>query len=66
MLNQHVFWIPVRPHSPVKLFQFLEGFDVRVRVVSVIFLSCGQQFFKFHKRIRVLYICVKYLCFNSF
>ena len=66
MLNQHVFWIPVRPHSPVKLFQFLEGFDVRVRVVSVISLSCGQQLSKFHKRIRILYICVKYSCFNSF
>ena len=30
MLNQHVCWIPVRPHSPGTLFQFLEGFDVSV------------------------------------
>jgi len=32
MLNQHVSWIPVRPHSPVTLFQFLEGVDVCVRI----------------------------------
>ena len=32
MLNQHASWIPVRRHSPLKLFQFLEGFDVRVRI----------------------------------
>jgi hypothetical protein len=30
VLNQHVCWIPVRPHSPGTLFQFLEGFDVSV------------------------------------
>jgi len=35
MLNQHVSWIPVRPHSPVTLFQFLEGFDVRVQIDSL-------------------------------
>jgi len=32
MLNQYVSWIPVRPHSPVMLFQFLEGFHVRVLI----------------------------------
>jgi len=32
VLNQHASWIPVRRHSPLKLFQFLEGFDVRVRI----------------------------------
>ena len=32
VLNQHVSWIPARPHSPVTLFQFLGGFDVRVRI----------------------------------
>jgi len=32
VLNEHVSWIPVRPHSPVTLFQFLEGSDVRVRI----------------------------------
>ena len=30
MLNQHVSGIPVRPHSLVMLFQFLEGFDICV------------------------------------
>ena len=32
MLNQYVSWISVRLHLPVTLFQFLEGFDVRVQI----------------------------------
>ena len=33
VLNQHASWIPVRPQSPVTMFQFLEDFDIRVRIV---------------------------------
>jgi len=40
VLNQHVYWIPFRPHSRLELFQFLEGFDVRVRIDC---LTCGHH-----------------------
>jgi len=36
ILNEQVSWIPVKPQSPVTLFQFLEGFDVRVRIDCLI------------------------------
>ena len=34
MLNQYGSWNSVRPHSPVTLFEFLDGFDVCARIVS--------------------------------
>jgi len=36
VLNEHVSWIPVKPQSPVPIFQFLEGYDVHVRIDCLI------------------------------
>jgi hypothetical protein len=45
VVNHHVSWIPVRPHSPVTLFQFLESFDVRVRTHG---LTSGHHIIRNH------------------
>jgi hypothetical protein len=48
LLNQYVSWIPVRPHTLVMLFQFLEGFDVRIRIDC---LTSGHHIHQIQKKL---------------